>query len=139
MTVIVLNYNGNQFIRACLDSLCSQSHKDLEILVVDNGSTDGSFEFVSENYPQVVAIRNEKNLGFAEGNNIGIRDALSRGADYVLLLNNDTMSEPDAIEKMIEAFRLDGKIILNRQDIELVLTAVPIGAEADKTDGEVTT
>lgn len=100
---IVLNHNGFRFMSACLDSLCSQSQKGLEILVVDNGSTDGSPEFIADNYPQVKVIRNGKNLGFAEGNNVGIRYALNLGADYVLLLNNDTVSEPEAIKRMIEA------------------------------------
>ncbi len=92
---------------ACLDSLRGQSQKGLEILVVDNGSTDGSLEFIRDNYPQVEVIRNGKNLGFAEGNNVGIRHAFNRGADYVLLLNNDTVSEPDAVERMIEASQRD--------------------------------
>ena len=92
---------------ACLDSLRAQSHKGLEILVVDNGSKDGSVELVRENYPNVRLIQNGKNLGFAEGNNIGIRSVLNRGADYVLLMNNDTVSEPDAVERMIEAFGRD--------------------------------
>ncbi len=77
---------------------------------MDNGSTDGSFELVKNNYPRVEVIQNGRNLGFAEGNNVGIRHALNRGADYVLLLNNDTVSEPDAVDRMIHASQRNSNI-----------------------------
>ena len=119
---------------ACLDSLISQSHKGLEIVVVDNGSTDGSLEFVSENYPQVRVIRNGRNLGFAEGNNVGIRNGLHHGADYVLLLNNDTVSEPDAVEKMIGAFERDctvGIVGPMIRDLDKRSEIVELGVDCD--------
>ncbi len=119
---------------ACLDSLCRQSHKCLEILVVDNGSTDGSFEFVRENYPNVKLIENGKNLGFAEGNNVGIRNVLNGGADYVLLLNNDTVSEPDAVERMIEAFGRDGTVGIVGpmiRDLDKRSKIVELGVDSD--------
>jgi len=73
-----------------------------KVVVVDNGSKDGSVEFVEFHYPNIHLIRNEKNLGFAEGNNVGIRFALSQGADYVVLLNNDTRVEPDFLTHLIQ-------------------------------------
>ena len=77
---------------------------------MDNGSTDGSFELVRENYPRAEVVPNRKNLGFAEGNNIGIRHALNGGANYVLLLNNDTVLEPDAVERMVDAASCNSSI-----------------------------
>ncbi len=97
---------------ACLDSVCAQSHKSLDILVVDNGSSDGSIEFVNSNYPQVGMLRNRRNLGFAEGNNIGIRNALNNGADYVLLLNNDTVSGISRQQHCLTNSRKDAPSIL---------------------------
>lgn len=102
VSIIVLNYNGGEFLKNCLKSLSAVSYPDLEVIVVDNGSSDGSFETVSDFYPDAVAIKNEKNLGFAAGNNVGVRYAMENGADYVLLLNQDTEVEPDFLQKLID-------------------------------------
>lgn len=119
---------------ACLDSLCRQSYKGLDILVVDNGSTDGSIDFIKDNYPQVRVICNRDNLGFAEGNNIGIQNALNSGADYVLLLNNDTVSESDAVERMVEAFESDGSVGIAGpliRNLEKKTEIVELGLDSD--------
>jgi GT2 family glycosyltransferase len=70
--------------------------------VVDNNSTDGSVEVIRREFPQVLVIENQSNDGFA-ANNLGIREALSRGAEYVMLLNNDTWVEPDCLRKLMTA------------------------------------
>ena len=100
--VVVLNYNGGHFIKKCLASVFKNDYPDFEVVVVDNGSKDGSLEMAKSNFSKAVFIKNEENLGFATGNNIGIRYSLERMADYVCLLNNDTEVEKDFIEKLIE-------------------------------------
>jgi hypothetical protein len=92
--VIVLNWNGAAVIGPCLDSLARVTSPNLEVIVVDNGSTDHSAAMVRERYPWAELIENGENLLFAEGNNVGIRRALERGAQAVLLLNNDTEVDP---------------------------------------------
>ncbi len=94
IAVVILNWNGKKDTLACLASLKDQTHSPYEIIVVDNGSTDGSLEAIREAFPQVHRIESKTNLGCAEGNNLGIRCALERGADYLLLLNNDTDPDP---------------------------------------------
>ena len=100
--VIVLNWNGRHHLQDCLDSLSSIDYPNDRIVLVDNHSRDESVLFVKSNYPHVHLIQNERNLGFAEGNNVGIRFALSQGADYVVLLNNDTRVEPDFLSYLIQ-------------------------------------
>ena len=105
IAVILLNWNGKEDTLACLGSLKQVSYPHLDILVVDNGSKDGSTDAVAERFPEFFLIKNEKNLGFAEGNNVGMRAALSRGADFLLLLNNDTVVDPSLFEAFLKTFR----------------------------------
>jgi len=102
ISIIILNWNGYKDTAECLESLKKIKYSNYNIIVVDNGSTDGSAEKIEQNHPDVKLIQNKENLGFSEGNNIGIREALSGGADYVLLLNNDTIVEPDFLDKLVE-------------------------------------
>ncbi len=88
-SVVIPNYNGIQYIGACLDSLRKQSRKPDRIIVVDNGSADQSADLVEEQYPEAELIRLEENTGFCGAVNIGIR--ASSDMDYVILLNNDTV------------------------------------------------
>jgi GT2 family glycosyltransferase len=92
VSVIIVNWNGRHLLGECLDSLLAQSFTDFEVIVVDNGSQDGSAEFVRTHYPAVKLIRLPENTGFAGGNNEGIR--VARGK-YVALLNNDTRTDPE--------------------------------------------
>jgi GT2 family glycosyltransferase len=101
VAVVVLTYNGRDDTLACLASLEGLRWDRLTPIVVDNGSTDGTIEAVREQFPEVVAIRSDENLGFAEGNNVGMRAALAAGAEYVLILNNDTFVDPDLIEALV--------------------------------------
>jgi GT2 family glycosyltransferase len=101
VAVIVLNYNGRRWLEACLASLLATPHPRLRAMLVDNGSTDGSVKEVRARFPEVEVIANEENLGFSEGNNIGIRAALERGADYIVLLNPDTRVEPDWLAELL--------------------------------------
>jgi len=107
---IVLNWNGKENTVKCLGSLSSIVYPNYEIMVVDNYSTDGSIECLEEMYPSIEIIRNSKNLGFAEGNNVGMRRALAGGADYVLLLNNDTIVDRYFLDRLVTAAEGDQTI-----------------------------
>src|SRR5690349_10108270 len=95
VSVIVLNYNGVRWIERCLKSLAETRYENFRVILVDNASTDGSAGVALTNFPQVEVILNPYNAGFSEGNNIGIKKALADGARYVVLLNPDTIVEPE--------------------------------------------
>lgn len=105
VAIIILNFNSGRDTLECLESLTKIGKKDpqLLIIVVDNASTDDSVGMIKKAYPQVTVIVNHENLGFAEGNNCGIRFALKRGADFLLILNNDTTVSPDLITRLVFA------------------------------------
>ena len=107
---IVLNWNGLDDTLECLESLCRSDYPNLEVIVVDNGSEDGSSPAIREHFPDVYMIENGRNLGFVRGNNIGLAAALERGADLLLILNNDTMLEPDCVTELVKAIERDETI-----------------------------
>ncbi len=107
---IVLSWNGRRWIRRCLESLVGTVYPELHICVVDNGSRDGTPEEIEARFPHVHLIRLKRNLGFAGGNNVGIRAALQTGADYVVLLNQDTWVEPDWLKPLVEPAEADTSI-----------------------------
>jgi GT2 family glycosyltransferase len=94
--VVVLSWNGREDTLACLSSVREAGVPN--VVCVDNGSTDGSVDAVRREHPEVELIENGANLGFAGGNNAGIRHALERGAEWVVLLNNDAVLLPDALD-----------------------------------------
>lgn len=105
--VIVLNWNGWQDTLACLDSLKRLDYDPtrMRILVVDNASTDGSVGRIREAHPNVRVVETGANLGYAGGNNVGIRIALEDGADWIWILNNDTEVDPASLAHMVERVR----------------------------------
>lgn len=103
LAVVLINYNNEDDTVACLDTLVDQTLDEVLTVVVDNGSDPGSFEHVRERFEFPVYLRNEENLGFTGGNNVGIEYALDAGAEYVLLLNNDTELEPTFLEDLMDA------------------------------------
>jgi GT2 family glycosyltransferase len=98
---VVLNWNGWRDTLACLASLILQDYPNLVIVIVDNCSQDDSVNRIKEGYPSIKLIEAGANLGFSGGNNIGIRVALDEGAEYVWLLNNDTIAPPDTARKLV--------------------------------------
>ena len=87
VSIIIVNWNGKHWLKDCLSSIYLQDYKNFEVILVDNGSTDGSVEYVKENFPETITIKLNRNYGFAKANNIGIRCA--RG-EYLILISNDT-------------------------------------------------
>ena len=100
--VVVLNYNGIQINEACLASLEAEGTPDVQVLFVDNGSTDGSYEKARKAFPDFSYQQNGQNLFFAAGNNRGLETALARDAEYAFILNNDTVVEPGCVGKLLK-------------------------------------
>jgi len=109
VAIIILNWNGSKDTIECVDSVKNIDYPNFEILIVDNGSTDGSQDLFRIKYPSIAMIENRRNLGFAEGNNVGIKHALKKGTDYVLLLNNDTIVARDFLDKLVDHAKKDSK------------------------------
>ena len=108
--VIVVNYNGVKYLKTCLFSIEKQTYPNYETIVVDNASTDNSEEYVRQHFPKITFIQAQRNLGFAEGNNLAIKLALDQKADYVFLVNNDTEFAIDLVEKLIKTAERDDSI-----------------------------
>ena len=100
ISVIIVNWNGKRHLEECLDSLSKQTFKAFESILVDNGSSDGSVEFIEKNFPAVKIVKLDKNEGFCRGNNIGLQHA--RG-EYIALLNNDTLVDIHWLEELLRA------------------------------------
>ena len=102
--VVVLNWNGRAHLGPCLRSLRAQDHPEFVVVVVDNGSVDGSADYVANEFPFVELVALDENRRFAAGNNAGVAHALRRGVDVVLVLNNDTVAPPDFLSSLVRAF-----------------------------------
>jgi GT2 family glycosyltransferase len=101
VSVIVVNWNRRDLLRACLKSLAGQIGAEAEIIVVDNGSADGSVEMVQREFSGIRLIRNRENRGFCVANNQGIE---ASNADFVALLNNDAEADPTWMQSLLDAF-----------------------------------
>lgn len=114
VSIIILNWNSFEVTLDCLVSLRKMDYRNFEVVLVDNGSVDSSADKLAESAPEVRLIRNPVNLGFTGGNNVGIRNALERNPDYLLLLNNDTIVAPDFLTQLVQVAESDPKIgVLN--------------------------
>ncbi|MDQ3003078.1 MAG: glycosyltransferase family 2 protein [Fibrobacterota bacterium] len=107
ITVIILNWNGKKFLPECLEGVRKQTYQGLSVTVVDNASSDGSVEFLRASYPEVRVVINDRNLGFAGGNNAGIRDC---NTPYLVILNNDTDLLPECITELKKVMDKDERI-----------------------------
>jgi len=108
--ILVINWNGREHLEACFDSLLAGTYAPVRFVLIDNASDDGSVEFVRDRYgrdPRVEIVPCDANLGWSRGNNVGIRRAIEAGADYVLLLNNDTAVAPDAVAHLVALAEAD--------------------------------
>lgn len=100
VSVVVVNYNGKNYLDACLSSLDNQTYPNFEIILVDNASADGSVEYVEEHFPSARIIENPENYGFAKANNIGIGAAKG---EYLAILNNDTRADSQWLSELVKA------------------------------------
>jgi GT2 family glycosyltransferase len=107
---ITLNWNGKDDTLELLDSLRRLDYPHYRVVVVDNGSEDGSVEAIRRVFPDVIVIENGENLGYADGFNVGLEYAYQQGADYFLILNNDTMIDPSAMMALVKVAEQDGEI-----------------------------
>jgi len=99
LSVVILSWNTKDLLEACLGSIFSKEwNLDIEVIVVDNASEDGSSQMAATKFPEVMLIQNKKNEGYARGNNIGIR---SCKGDHILLLNSDTEVRDGSFDKMV--------------------------------------
>ncbi len=99
---VILNWNQVQLTLACLASLLRSDYQNQKVILVDNGSSDGSPVMIRQRFPEVVVLENRENLGYSAGNNVGIRYALQQGADLIFLLNNDTEVHPAMLSRLVE-------------------------------------
>jgi len=103
VSVVILNWNGKDDTLECLQSVNQMDYPNYEVVVVDNGSADNSVAAIKQRFPDVVLLETGKNLGYAGGNNVGIRYSLANGADYVLILNNDTVVDSQLLRCLVDA------------------------------------
>lgn len=106
VSVIILTWNGRHYLDDCLNALKAQSFHDFETILVDNGSTDGTCAYVRRAFPWVRLLELPANIGFAGGNNRGLREA---AGDFIVTLNNDTRVEPGFLEQLMKAVGSDPK------------------------------
>ncbi|NWK06324.1 glycosyltransferase family 2 protein [Marine Group I thaumarchaeote] len=116
VSVIVLNYNAGELLLNCIESIKKSTYKNLEIILVDNISTDKSQKICKEKYPDIKLIQNDENFGYCEGNNIGIREAKG---DYIIILNPDTIVESNWIEELISAYNKFGEGLYQPKHLSL--------------------
>lgn len=109
VSIIIVNYNGKLYLEQCLKSLTKIIYKNIEIILVDNNSSDNSLEFVKINYPNIIILKLDKNYGFAIPNNMATK--IAKG-DYLLFLNNDTKVTPNFINELLSVSEADQRIAI---------------------------
>lgn len=115
VTAVVLNWCNELETAACLESLAACRYAALSILLVDNGSADGSGERLHQRFPNIAYLQTGSNLGYAGGNNRGFRAALNDGGDYLLVLNNDTVVDPACVSALVDAAEESGAAVVAPQ------------------------
>jgi len=110
VAILIPTWNRRADLLRCLASLTRLDYDNFAVVVVDNASADGTASAVRERYPDCVVLENATNLGFAGGNNVGIRWALEHGSDFVLLINNDTEATPGLVRELVRVARQDERI-----------------------------
>ena len=111
VAIIILNWNGWKDTIECLESFQRITYPNYQIIIVDNGSTDDSVKRIREKFPRLTLIETGRNLGYAGGNNIGIKHALENGAKYILIVNNDTkVVNPEFVNQMVGVMESDSTL-----------------------------
>jgi len=107
ITAVITNYNGKYFLKECLNSIKNQDFPYFDVIIIDNASTDGSVEYIEKYYPEIILIKNNKNLGFPAAVNLGINNS---SAEYIFILNNDTELESKCMSNLYECIQKDESI-----------------------------
>ena len=110
VAVVVLDWNGGEDTLACLDSLRACEAPEPRVILVDNASRESLADEARRRLPGIEIVRNERNLGYAGGNNVGLRLAREAGAEYILVLNNDAVVHPSTLRELVEAAASDSRI-----------------------------
>ena len=140
INIILLNWNGYSDTLECLESLKKINYPNYEVVVVDNNSSGDDVKIIKENFGDFVKeiIVSEGNLGFSGGNNLGIKYSLDNGSNFILLLNNDTVVEPDFLDKLVDSFNKNENVGITAPKInyyykpEIIWT---VGGEISKIRG----
>lgn len=106
VSIVILNYNAGDLLLDCVESILKTNYNNYEIILVDNTSKDQSHKKCKEKFEQIILIENDKNLGYCEGNNVGIREAKG---EYVVILNPDTVVDPNWLNELINSFKIHGE------------------------------
>jgi len=106
VSIIILNFNAGDLLVNCIESIKKSNYSNYEIILVDNASTDNSITLCKTKFPKITYIQNDKNLGYSEGNNIGVHHAQG---DYIAILNPDTLVKPDWLDELILGYRTFGE------------------------------
>lgn len=125
IVAIVVTYNGMKWCKKCFDSL-KHSSIPVDIIVIDNRSSDETVSFIKNNYPEIYLIESNENLGFGKANNIGLKYALENKADYVFLLNQDAWIKSNTIENLVNEMKLNPEYG--------ILSPIHLSGEQDKID-----
>ena len=128
VAVIILSYNAKDELRESIQSVLSSSYKNLDVIIVDNDSIDGSVEMVLTEFPNVHIIKSQENLGFGGGNNIGMRSAVKLGADFMFFLNDDAVVDKNTICELVDYLCLNQEVaiavpLILQKDTNLILYA----------------
>jgi len=125
VSIIILNYNAGKLLHECVESIFKSHNKNFEVILVDNASSDKTYKQCKEKFNGIILLENKKNLGYCEGNNVGIRHAQG---EFIVVLNPDTLVEPDWLDELISAYENNGdgiyqqKILANTDHSMLLST-----------------
>ena len=107
VTIVIVNWNGKKYLKGCLDSLQKQSYCDYEAIIVDNGSKDGSVEYIQQNYPNIKLFQLKRNMGYSVGINVALEHSKNK---YIIALNNDTTLDQNWLSELVKMAELDERI-----------------------------
>ena len=116
VSIIILNYNAGNLLLDCVDSVFKSTYPNFEVIIVDNLSTDNSHIRCKEKFKKIQLIENEKNLGYCEGNNVGIKSAKG---EFILILNPDTIVDPDWLNELFRAYQKHGEALYQPKHLSL--------------------
>ncbi|TSC95426.1 MAG: Glycosyl transferase, family 2 [Parcubacteria group bacterium Athens1014_10] len=102
VSVNLVTWNNLKFLPQCLDSILNQTFNDFSVLIIDNASHDGTIKFLEKHYPQVALLKNARNLGFSKSHNQGVKFAIKKGFEYVLIINPDIILTPDCLRNLVQ-------------------------------------